>query len=309
MTACLNRVDWIERAVTSVFAQDYPKVEHIIVDGGSTDGTLEKLKQWPHLRVVSEPDKGIFDAMNKGFRMVTGDIVGLLNTDDTYPLGAFRAAARCFVDSPGLDLVTGRATVVSFEKDISVFRKEYLPPEDPAPYLTLSNMRWKTTTQWYVPIINARFFSLDAIRRIGEFNLAYPIEADFDYLLRAAIERLRCDYVAEILQVYGAHPGSGTIRLDGSSSTPSSEERLQILEDLLEDDRLTSAERRQLRHWHSRQTCLTMASALYSGEGIGSALRYAPRGIRHDAAFPAELVAYSARRLGKVGALRATRTK
>ena len=86
ITPTLNRAHFLEEAIESVRAQDFPDCEHLIVDGGSTDGTLEMLARHPHLRVVSEPDRGLYDALNKGLRLGSGEIVGLLNSDDIQPL-------------------------------------------------------------------------------------------------------------------------------------------------------------------------------------------------------------------------------
>ncbi len=91
VTVSLNQAAYIEANIRSVLAQAYPGVEHIVVDGGSTDGTLDILKRYPHLRWISEPDTGQSNALNKGIAMATGEIVGWLNSDDTYEPGAFAA--------------------------------------------------------------------------------------------------------------------------------------------------------------------------------------------------------------------------
>ena len=77
-----------------MLAQDYPNVEHIVVDGMSTDGTANVLARYPHLSVIREPDRGQADAINKGFRAATGEILGFLNSDDTLEPGALRAVAE-----------------------------------------------------------------------------------------------------------------------------------------------------------------------------------------------------------------------
>lgn len=86
VTVVYNNKSTIEDAILSVLNQDYPDIEHIIIDGGSTDGTLEVLERYRErlARVVSEPDKGIYDAMNKGVHLASGEIVGILNSDDLY---------------------------------------------------------------------------------------------------------------------------------------------------------------------------------------------------------------------------------
>lgn len=85
ITVCYNSAKTIEETILSVLGQDYPDVEYIIIDGASTDGTQEVIARYaPIPTVVSEPDKGIYDAMNKGIRLAQGDVIGILNADDIY---------------------------------------------------------------------------------------------------------------------------------------------------------------------------------------------------------------------------------
>jgi len=85
ITVCFNSAKTISDTINSVASQDYPAIEHIIVDGASTDDTVDILEKAPSVaHFVSEPDKGIYDAMNKGIAMATGDVVGILNADDFY---------------------------------------------------------------------------------------------------------------------------------------------------------------------------------------------------------------------------------
>ncbi|MGX5857992.1 glycosyltransferase family 2 protein [Dyadobacter jiangsuensis] len=91
-----NQGEFIEDAIQSVIDQNYPNFEHIIIDGGSTDETIDILKKYPHLIWVSEKDKGQSDAINKGFKRASGDIIGWLNTDDYYLPNAFKLVAENF---------------------------------------------------------------------------------------------------------------------------------------------------------------------------------------------------------------------
>lgn len=112
ITPSLNQADYIEDTIQSVKFQDYDRIEHIVVDGGSTDGTTDILKKYQesyNLKWVSQPDNGQADAINKGFRIANGDILGWLNSDDVY---LSRSAVSIAVDAltgyPDADLVNGR---------------------------------------------------------------------------------------------------------------------------------------------------------------------------------------------------------
>ncbi|MBE3118097.1 MAG: glycosyltransferase [Candidatus Atribacteria bacterium] len=98
ITPSLNRADMIVTAIESVLAQNYPYFEHIIIDGGSTDGTLNVLGKYPHLRLISELDRGMYDAINKGLALASGEIIGFLNTDDLFADDIFAKVAKKFDD-------------------------------------------------------------------------------------------------------------------------------------------------------------------------------------------------------------------
>ena len=113
-----------ERTLRSVLEQDYPRLEYWVIDGGSTDGTLEILERYRRLypdvlRYVSESDNGQAAAVNTGFAKVRGDIVGWINSDDTYQPGTLAAVARAFREAPGSDVLYGRARHIS-ESDADI---------------------------------------------------------------------------------------------------------------------------------------------------------------------------------------------
>lgn len=112
ITASYNQGRFIADTVESVLAQDYPNLEHIVVDGMSTDETPEILSRYKHLRVIREPDKGHADAVNKGFRIATGDVYCFLNSDDTFLPGAFDRVAREIDPAHGRHVVMGRCRFI-----------------------------------------------------------------------------------------------------------------------------------------------------------------------------------------------------
>lgn len=107
VTPTLNSIRTIRETLESVARQDYPHVEHIVVDGGSTDGTLELVKSSPRLRWISEKDEGHYHAMNKGIAMAQGDTVGILNADDCYCEGILAKVAAAFQAHAGWDALFG----------------------------------------------------------------------------------------------------------------------------------------------------------------------------------------------------------
>jgi glycosyltransferase involved in cell wall biosynthesis len=115
----LNQAPFIERSIQSLLAQQCRPLEHIVFDGGSTDGTLDILKKYSgQLRWVSEPDKGQSDAVNKGIRTATGDVIEWLNSDDIYYPGAVKLAVEFLAANPELDAVYGMADYIAADDSI-----------------------------------------------------------------------------------------------------------------------------------------------------------------------------------------------
>lgn len=111
VTATYNRKDYLPRCIESVAAQSHLHKEHLIVDGGSTDGTVEVIEfyaaKYPHIKWISERDEGISDAFNKGLAMATGDAIGVMGDDDFYVPGAFAVVASEFERHPEVAMVAG----------------------------------------------------------------------------------------------------------------------------------------------------------------------------------------------------------
>jgi glycosyltransferase involved in cell wall biosynthesis len=112
VTPAYNAMPYIIETIESVQAQDYPIIEHIIMDGGSVDGTVDILKRYPHLIWTSEPDRGQSHALNKGLQLARGEIIGWLNADDTYRPGAVSTAVRGLVEHLEVGLVYSDLQVV-----------------------------------------------------------------------------------------------------------------------------------------------------------------------------------------------------
>ena len=112
VTPCFNSVATIRDTIESVRTQDYPHIEHIVMDGGSTDGTVDLLKEYPHLIWESVKDDGHYHAMNKGIERATGEVVAVLNADDCYRPGVLRKIGEAFAAHPDWDGLFGDVVFV-----------------------------------------------------------------------------------------------------------------------------------------------------------------------------------------------------
>jgi glycosyltransferase involved in cell wall biosynthesis len=195
----LNSRLMLLEALASVRIQAWPDVEIIIVDGGSTDGTQELIAQMPGVRLIPGPDRGVYDALNKGIAVASGDVVGLLNSDDQYEPGTFSAVMQAFKAHPGADAICGGAVLVNEGRVVEIYNRETDK--------TLASPR---------PIFigacipNARFFRRDAIRRVGDFRVDYRFIADRDWLARFYKNKLITVALPNQVYRYRQHPGSLT---------------------------------------------------------------------------------------------------
>ncbi len=249
ITPCLNRVGFVGAAIESVLDQDYPKLEHVVVDGGSTDGTLDVLRRYEHVRLTSEPDEGVYDALNKGIHMARGEIIGHLNTDDLYEPHVLSEVARCFVENPDADMVCGGATV--FEEDAeggTTVVAKYLGRQDIA--LSVRNMTLG------VPLPNARFVRKRFYHRVGVYDTRYRLAADRDFFLRAILAGARAVYLDRPVYRYRSHDGSLTIGASGSQRIVMAQEYLVLTEQFLSGEEADRDLRRCCRLWHSREAAL-----------------------------------------------------
>lgn len=165
----------IRQCIDSVLAQDYDDIEYIVVDGASTDGTLDIVKEYgPKVNtLISEKDKGLYDAMNKGVRAATGDVVGVLNSDDFfYDNQVLSKIARAFEQEP-LDATIADIVFIKRNTQDKIIR-------------TYSSKRWRLTKfAWgYMPPHPSIFIKRSVLNRIGPYKNEYQIGADFELLIR-----------------------------------------------------------------------------------------------------------------------------
>jgi len=122
VTPSLNQGKYIEDCIQSVLNQNYPNFEHIIIDGGSNDGTIDILKKYPHLKWISEPDEGQSDAINKGFKLANGDIIAWLNSDDVYCRNVFSKINNYFTNNKKSMWVCGN--VLFTDRNLNIYSRK-----------------------------------------------------------------------------------------------------------------------------------------------------------------------------------------
>jgi len=289
VTPCLNGISFIEEAIQSVLDQDYPNVEHIIVDGGSTDGTLELIKKYSHVRVISEPDQGLYDALNKGVRVSTGDIIGHLNCDDVYEKGALEKVAGTFLDSPAVEAVCGGVDVFAHgENGTMRVTAQYVRPGD----LELSFENATTGPC----LTNARFFKKSVYDKIGLYEPRFRIAADREFLIRAALAGIQSRGIPAVLYHYRAHAGSLTFGRRSPHRLKTLNEFLEIAEAHIPTDGRIDPIEPFCREWHTRTTAEAAMRALRE-RNFPLALSYAKRGRAYTPSWPVVFLAILFRRV------------
>jgi glycosyltransferase involved in cell wall biosynthesis len=274
ITPCLNRAEFIVEAVESVLAQNYPDFEHIIIDGGSTDGTLEILQNYSRLKIVSAPDKGMYDALNKGLNVAKGEIIGFLNTDDDYTEGALSNIADLFMKAD-IDAVAGQAVYFLRNKEnvVSLFR--------PSKLLT-REILWREII-YGDPVFNAWFFHRRVFDRIGNFDVAYRIAGDRDFLMRFAMSNLTYAYLKKVIYCYRAHDDSLTITRDPLRFSNVADENLRLVEHYL--GLVPKNARPDMERVRTRDT-ITAASRNLRAGAYKRSMYYMQLGCRYDLLWP-----------------------
>lgn len=176
ITVCYNSAATIRDTIESVLAQIYPNIEYIIVDGASTDNTLTIVGEYQDriTRVISEPDKGLYDAMNKGVLAATGEVIGILNSDDIYEnTHVISDIAAQFAAQPYNDLIFGDIVFVKPDQLNTVTR-----------YYNAHHFKaWKLRFGW-MPPHPATFIRKTAYQKTGLYSLGYKISADYEMFVR-----------------------------------------------------------------------------------------------------------------------------
>lgn len=195
ITPSLNRANFIELNIKSIMNQSYKNFEHIIVDGGSTDGTIEILKKYEkeyNLKWISEPDNGMYDAINKGIKMAKGDIIAYLNTDDLYFPWTLEVVCNNF-HKTNVDIIFGDCLVLQN----SLFRI----------FLHPSNFNYKRLACYYGLSLPqpSTFIKRKVFDELGYLDIDYKLFGDIEFWVRCGFYGCKFYKVREILSLVIFH--------------------------------------------------------------------------------------------------------
>lgn len=269
----------LEGVIQNVLAQGYPNFEHIVVDGGSIDGTQDMVEKYPHVHLICSPDRGMYDALNKGLDVSSGEIIGFLNTDDLYAEYIFEDVASKFDDETVM-AVAGHAIVFyeSIEGKLEVIDK--YSPED-------GTLLERSTTGGNY--FNAWFFRKSVFEKIGKFNIEYRIAGDRELMLRFALNNLHYVTINRLIYKYRQHAGSLTFDATDQKREWSAREHLRMTGLYLRDDTLLPQTRKLLIKLRTRET-IDLSTRMIWARNLTRGAYYFIEGIKYDFFWPLKFV-------------------
>jgi glycosyltransferase involved in cell wall biosynthesis len=253
ITPTLNASATLEDAVCSAMGQGI-EYEHLIMDGCSSDRTLEIAHSFPHLTVHSGRDRGLYDAMNRGAFFARGEWLVFLQADDWLPEGALAAFQAAMEKNPAAEILTGSAEAVR-QIGEGLLDPQWQRTSDADKALTIQNIALGE------PMLNARAIRKSLFKKAGPFDLAYSLASDRDFLLKLTALQPQAATVNAPTYRYRWHEGSRTMNPGNSLSRRLTAENLAIAEKHLQSS-AEPATRRLLKLWHHRQSLQAALCAL-----------------------------------------------
>lgn len=245
ITPTLNASATLEDAVCSAMGQGI-ECEHLIMDGCSSDRTLEIAHSFPHLTVHSGRDRGLYDAMNRGAFFARGEWLIFLQADDWLPEGALAAFQAAMEKNPDAEILTGSAEAVH-QIGENLWDTRWQRTSDADKALTVENIALGE------PMLNARAIRKSLFKKAGPFDLAYSLASDRDFLLKLTALQPQAATVDAPTYRYRWHEGSRTMNAGNSLSRRLTAENLAIAEKHIKSATDLSAQH-LLKLWHHRQS-------------------------------------------------------
>lgn len=201
VTPSYNQGQFLEQTIQSVLSQDYQNLEYIVIDGGSTDNSIEIIKRYENQLTywVSEPDAGQSDAINKGFRMATGEVLAWLNSDDIYLPGTLFKVADYLQKHPGIGCVYGDLIMMDQSGDILSTKK-----------VTPFQFRMALYSACMIPQPSA-FWTKEAWTKTGKLDTSLHYMMDFEFFLRMASQNIKFGCIYEPLAAFRFHSTSKSV--------------------------------------------------------------------------------------------------
>jgi glycosyltransferase involved in cell wall biosynthesis len=259
VTPSWNGERFIREAVESITRQRYPDLEHIVFDAGSTDHTLALLTQFPNVLVHSEPDRGIYDALNKGIARAQGEIIGFLNTDDLYPDGVLVEIGSMFAQDPDLDIVVGHSCL--FETDDQGRRRHLFVRAH-----VNQNGLWLPELAFGVPGFNGCFFRRRVFEKLGKLSIKYRITGDREFLMRLAIAGVKAARIDKPAILYRAHAGSLSMNPGKSNLLRIGREYVDMATELAQANANNQELSRFFLAWHAFESAKLLLRTLQLGQ-------------------------------------------
>jgi glycosyltransferase involved in cell wall biosynthesis len=202
VTPCYNSGQHIETTIKSIWTQGYQNFEHIVMDGLSKDNTTDIVKGYPGIKLFSERDSGQSNALNRGFRKTTGDILAWQNADDVYMPGAFEAVANFFASNPETDVVYGDYQLIDNENN-------WISDVHPIQW-----NKWLFVHGRFVPLQPTVFWRRRVYEKVGELNEKLHYCMDVDFFSRMVNSGFRFRKMAATLGQFRVHQQSKTQNSD-----------------------------------------------------------------------------------------------
>lgn len=196
ITPTFNRDNFLEENILNIKSQNYPNIEHIVIDGGSTDNSVNILKKYEktyNLRWVSEKDEGCADAMNKGFKMATGDIFCCLDSDDLYFPGTIKKIVEIFKKNPDIDVVFGDIFFADQKGNVKGYIK---------------HTKFDIEALIYIGMVlhpQATFYRKNIYKKIGPFDTKFLRIADADFFIKMGLSGAKFYHLRDFLATYRLH--------------------------------------------------------------------------------------------------------